>query len=137
MIQLAMFNKYRVQSRVAPRSAIVLGGLVASLFLHGLLLTPLLWGSGHRQKQWTPDAQGSSASQHEVKSVEPMTVVFMEESRAIREPSEEIAVGARFLLPAPPIRSLRRLQISAPTVTSIEVVDDRAASEADGDQTGR
>ena len=113
------------------------GGLVASLFLHGLLLTPLLWGGGHVQKQRMPNAQGASASQHDVKFLESMMVVFMEESPAIREPSpEEITPSARFLLPQPPIRSLARPQISAPTVTSIEVVDERAASEADGDQMG-
>jgi hypothetical protein len=133
----ATLCKYRAQSPATRRTAVVVGGGVVSLFLHGLLLTPFLWG-GHPQRQRTPNAQGSSASQHEMKTRESMMVVFVDDSRAIRDPSQDEGMpSTRFRVPQAPIVPIARPRLSAADVKLSEEKDDRTAPEASGDQTGR
>jgi hypothetical protein len=73
-----------------------------------------------------------------MKSPESMMVVFMDNSTAIRDlTQDQDDVNNRLLLPDPPISRIPRPQISAPKVTLMETVDDHATPDADGDQTGR
>jgi hypothetical protein len=136
MIQPGTFRKHRTHTPAIRRTTIVLGGFAASVFLHGLLLTPLLWGR-HHQPQRAPNTQGASASQHEVKSLGSMMVIFLDDSRSIRDPSgDDDAQRTRFLLPQPPIQQIARPRISATDLNLTGDTDERTASEASGDQTG-
>jgi hypothetical protein len=120
-----------------PRGMLILSGLAASIFLHGLLVTPLLWG-GHRHRHQQPNIQGASAGQHAgSSSPESMLIVFEDDSRAIQVSSDyQDDPSKRFLLPHPPISPVAPPKIPTPKLALIDTQDDRTASEADGNQAG-
>ncbi len=118
------------------RVRFVTSGLAASLLLHGLLFTPLIWGGHHRQQR-VPQAQGLSASGRSTNSPESMLVVFTDDSTEIHDRSrDEDLLADRLLLPSPPVLSMAHLQPSRVNLEPQEDQDDPAAAEASGDQAG-
>jgi TonB C terminal len=129
-------KRYRVPTPAESRSVFAVAGVAASVLLHGLLLTPLLWG-GHHHARPMPNDEGASASPHDAKSLESMMVVFMEDSAAIHDPSESEDALTHFLLPEPPILPIARPRVSVEALALNQELDDDAPSEANGDQAGR
>src|SRR5689334_14156466 len=129
--------RYRVVHPATPRAAIGVSGVLASLLIHGLLLMPLVLG-GHRHRQpSTPNTEGASARPRDQKSPESMQVVFVdEESRTIRDSSQDPDMN-RFLLPPPRLSPIARRHIQTAALGSIEKPDDQTVVEAQGDQAGR
>jgi hypothetical protein len=117
------------------RGAFAAAGIAASLCLHGLLLTPLLWG-GRAHARSIPESEGASSSHHDPKSLESILVVFMDDSGAIHDLSDEEDLS-HFLLPEAQMSRPPQLQIPDASVALNDDSDDQPATVADGDQSGQ
>jgi len=135
MDTLPRLRRHRVPMPAKSRTAITVSGLVASVLLHGLLFTPLMWG-GHHPPRRLPDEAGAASRQTE-KAADSMLVVFQEDSLAIHDAASDDETDPKFILPQPPILPIARLQLPTPQLSSLDEADDTPASEADGDQSGR
>ena len=114
-----------------------IGGITASLLLHGLALVPIAWG-GHVERTPIPDIEGSAASQHDSKAMDSMVVVFTEDPTSIVDPlRDELPSTRRFLLPQPMLSKVSRPQVSAANLDLSEDPENRIATEADGNEPGR
>ncbi|MBS0421998.1 MAG: TonB C-terminal domain-containing protein [Proteobacteria bacterium] len=129
-------RRHRVPMPAPSRTAISVGGLAASLLLHGLLFTPLMWG-GHHPPRRMPDEVGAAASHQADKAAESMLIVFEEDASAIHDTASEDESDPRFILPQPPILPIARAQLPTPQLSALDEPDDTPAAEADGDQSGR
>jgi len=129
--------KHRLIRSPEARGAVIVGGLIASLALHGLLLTPLLLGTQHHRPR-TLEQQGASAHNPEEQSVESMEWVFVEDSQAIRDPSEaETALTSQLFVPNVRPIPVDVLRASVAQIETPENPDDRPAVEASGNEAGR
>ena len=127
-------RRYRVRQPADSRTAITFCGLVATVFLHALLFTPMMWGGRHSQRR-LPDEVGAAASKQADKAAESMLVVFEEDPSAIHDAGSEDELDPKFILPQPSILPIARPQPVALELSSVDD-DDAAAPEADGDQAG-
>lgn len=111
--------------------------MAASLCVHAVLFTPLLWGGSHPQQRM-PNTQGAGASQQVTRAMDSMLVVFMDDdATAIHDRSQEDdATNNHFLLPQAPLLPVGRPHVAAADPALTDNVDDRATTEASGDQTG-
>ena len=121
--------------RSPDRAILTVTGAVVSLLLHGLLFTPLLWGS-HRHRPHLPPFQGASASRDAVNSRESMMVIFSEDSDATHDLSSSDDRQIPVLMP-PQIKlaAIGRPNIPEPNPVLDNANDDQAL-EAQGDGGG-
>lgn len=117
------------------RARLTLGGMVATVLLHGLLFTPLVWG-GHHSRRSDPNDEGASASRQDVKATASTLIVFEEDTLAIHTSSDSEERDPRFILPPPRIQPIARPQIPKPMSNWLNEADEEIASEAEGDQSG-
>jgi hypothetical protein len=136
MDRLPRLRRHRVPMPTNSRTAIAISGLAASLLLHGLLFTPLMWGGRHLPRRM-PDQEGAAARQQTDESAGPMMVVFQEDALAIHDAASEGERDPHFILPQSPILSIAHLQLPTSQLSPLDDADDTPATEADGDQSGR
>jgi TonB C terminal len=131
--------KSRLLRRETPSersNALTLGGLVASVLIHLLLMTPLVWG-GHRAHQRLPDSQGVSAGPHQDDSLKSMLVVFEEDPAAIHDTSQNEDPSDPIILPKPSLQRIARVILPTLDASVLDETDQQSLSEANGDQVGR
>jgi TonB C terminal len=116
------------------RTILTVAGAAASLLLHGLLVTPLLWGS-YRHSPHIPPFQGASASRETVNSTE-MALIIFSDSDAIHDLSSPDDQQTPVLMPP----QIQLAAIGRPSIPTPEAVPDDAndgqAAEAQGDGGG-
>lgn len=135
---MTAFLQFRLVRRPDPagsRAPLTVGGIVASVLLHGLLFTPLMWG-GHPAHPRDPNEEGAAASHQEVKGPTSTLMVFQEDTASIHTSLDIDESDQRFILPEPPILPIARPHLPAPVLSWPDDVEDEVASEAEGDQAG-
>ena len=118
-----------------PGTRLTVGGMVATVLLHGLLFTPLVWG-GHHSHRIDPNDEGASASRQDVQAMASTLIVFQEDAMAIHTSSDSEERDSRFILPTPHILPIARPRLPEPMLNWLDESDEQIASEADGDQSG-
>ncbi len=96
-------------------------GIVASLLLHVCLFTPLLLGS----------------NKHDSQSEQPLVAVFVNDSRAIDDPSQDGSAPIRTFLAPPRMANISRPLVPVPHVSATDDAHERPAEGATEDQPGR
>jgi hypothetical protein len=114
---------------------LTVGGMVATVLLHGLLFTPLVWG-GHHSRRNDPNEEGASASRQDVKATASTLIVFEEDTLAIHTSSDSEDRDSQVILPPPRIQPVARPRLPEPLLKWLTEADEEIASEADGDQSG-
>jgi len=135
---MTRFHTFRREQSSAPRNSgtrLTVGGIVATVLLHGLLFTPLVWG-GHHSHRNEPNEEGASASRQDVKAAASTLIVFEEDALTIRTSSDLAGRDSRFVLPPPRIQPIARPRLPKPLLDWLNEADEEIASEADGDQSG-